>query len=420
MRPERHDAIVHEPIIGHDWSADICTEATMDDLDHDAITALKRRWAEKSRRPEYLTYSDKKTLHDLNLTHDDGITNAAVILLGSEELLAKALPGAEIIFEWRQEAGKTNHDFRDTWRDAFLIEYEEVWNAINARNLRVPFHEGLIQREVFAFHEKSIREALMNAVAHRDYTKIEQSIFIEASPEAFLIESPGGFPPGVTIDNVLTAHVWRNRRLMEVLDKIGMVERSGQGMDDIFRFTIADGKGFPDLSKSDKMAVRLNIPAVVIDPGFVKFLEQIVNERQVTLLPDSLFELERIREGKRPHDVSNVEQWVQLGIIEKVGKTSGMKYILSHRYYQQEKRLGMHTRLTGLSRDAKKALILEHLKRNKRGSMTEFLEAFPDSKRSDITNFLQELRREKKIEYQGAPRRGHWILASGELGESST
>lgn len=410
MRPERHDAILREPLIGHDWSADICPDVTLESLGSTAISELKRRWSEKSGRPEFLSYSDSKALHALDLISPDGVTNAAVLLLGSEDLISKALPGAEILFEWRQDAGKTTHDYRAAWRKAFLIEYEEIWNTINARNLRVPFHEGLIQHEVFAFHEKSIREALMNAVAHRDYTKVDQSIFIKASPQAFLIESPGGFPPGVTIENVLDAHIWRNRRLMEVLEKIGMVERSGQGMDDIFGFTVADGKGFPDLTKSDDTAVRLSIPAVVIDPGFVKFVEQIINEKQVTLLPDDLFDLERIRMGEKPVDPSRVEQWAQLGIVEKVGKTSGMRFVLSHRYYKQERRLGVHTRLIGLSRDTKKALILEHLKRNARGSMSEFVEAFPDIKRSDITNLLQELRREKLIHYAGSVRKGYWML----------
>ncbi len=50
---------------------------------------------------------------------------------------------------------------------------------------------------------ETIREAMLNAVAHRDYTINSQSIFIKASPEAFEIESPGGFLPGITPDNVL-------------------------------------------------------------------------------------------------------------------------------------------------------------------------------------------------------------------------
>lgn len=414
IRPDRHDAIVNEPLNGSsvesDWSSEISVGVAIDQLDKHAISELKRRWSEKSNRPEFLSYSNDKALYCLNLASGDDVTNAAVVLLGTRDLLSKVLPDAEIIFEWRQDITKTTHDFRVSWRDAFLNEYEDVWSVINARNLRIPFQEGLIQREVNAFHEKSIREAVMNVFAHRDYSKVGRSAFIQASPEGILFESPGGFPPGVTAENALTVHVWRNRRLMEVLEKIGLVERSGQGIDDIFRFTIADGKGLPDLMKSDETTVRLKIPALVVDPGFIKFLERIVSEKQIALLPEDFYYLEQIREGKQPINSPHVERWIRLGIIERVGRTSGTRYFLSRHYYTQEKHLGTHTRLIGLSREARKALILDHLRRNKQGKMSEFVEAFPDNKATDITNILQELRRDNRIQYQGATRGGHWVL----------
>ncbi len=411
MRPERKEAIINESTSSYDWSAEICEGVYTGDFDSNAILELKARWAEKSKREDFLTFNDEKVLRNLNLINDDGVTNAALILLGKTSSLIRLLPCSEVIFEWRQDDTRVAHDFRANWRNAFLLIYDEIWTTVDARNLRIPFQEGLIQREVFAFHEKSIREALLNAVAHRDYTKIEQSIFIKASPNAFHIESPGGLPSGVTLDNILIAHVWRNRLLMEVMEKIGLVERSGQGMDDIFSYTIADGKGLPDLTKSDENTVRLTIPASISDPGFVRFLEQIVNEKQVNLSLENLFDLERIRTGNKPQNQNQIENWLQLGIIEKVGKTSGMRYILSHRYYKQEKRLGEHTRLTGLSRDAKKALIIDHIKRNGKGSMDEFIEAFLDIKRTDITNLLQELRREHKIKHLGSTRGGYWVLS---------
>ena len=66
-----------------------------------------------------------------------------------------------------------------------------------------------------------------------------------------MIESPGCFPPGITIENILYSTAWRNRCIAETFEKAGLVERSGQGMDDIFGNTIQEGKGLPDLSKSD-------------------------------------------------------------------------------------------------------------------------------------------------------------------------
>ncbi|MBE7444099.1 MAG: hypothetical protein HS132_02140 [Planctomycetia bacterium] len=58
-------------------------------------------------------------------------------------------------------------------------------------------------------------------------------MFIKASPEEFIIESPGGFPSGITIENILYKTSWRNRSIAETFEKAGLAERSGQSMDDI-------------------------------------------------------------------------------------------------------------------------------------------------------------------------------------------
>ena len=135
-------------------------------------------------------------LRSIGLLSEKGLNYACLILFGRKEKIDSLLPCSEIIFEWRHER-KIAHDFRITWREPFFKIHDEVWNTINARNLRIPFQEGLFQREIYAFSEKPVREALLNAVAHRDYTINSQSVFIKTSPEEFIIESPGGFPPGI-------------------------------------------------------------------------------------------------------------------------------------------------------------------------------------------------------------------------------
>jgi len=94
----------------------------------------------------------------------------SLVLFGKKGKVDQLLPGSEVIFEWRQAAEKTPHDFRVNWREPFFKIYDEVWKTINARNLRMPFQKGLFQHEVYSFNEKTIREALLNAVAHRNYT----------------------------------------------------------------------------------------------------------------------------------------------------------------------------------------------------------------------------------------------------------
>ena len=189
-----------------------------------------------------------------------------------------------------------------------------------------------------------------------------------------------------------------------------MVERSGQGMDDIFGSTIKEGKGMPDLSESDSYSVRLKIPAQIKDKDFIFFLERVARSKQIILSFEEIYELEKIREQLTIPKLKYMDKFLDLGIIEKVGKTRGTKYILSHEYYVQEGKAGIHTRLTGLSRDQKKELILNHLRKNKKGVMKDFLDAFPDLKQPDLNNLLQELKRAEKVIHAGPKRSGHWVL----------
>ena len=349
-------------------------------------------------------------LRNIGLLTAQGLNYASLILFGKKEKIDQLLPGSEIIFEWRQSAKKIPHDYRINWRESFFKIYDEVWKTINARNLRMPFQEGLFQREIFAFSEKPIREALLNAVAHRDYTISSSSIFTTASQEEFVIESPGGFLPGITPENVLYKREWRNRSIAETFEKAGLVERSGQGMDDIFESTIREGKGLPDLSKSDSFTVQLRIPAQVKDKNFILFLEKVTNEKQILLSFEEIYELERIREQQPVREPKFKNKFLQLRIVEKTGRTRGTKYLLSHQYYAREGKTGVYTRLVGLSRNQKKELILNHIRKNKKGVMKDFQDVFPDLKRSDIHNLLQELKKTNKICYIGTRRSGYWTV----------
>jgi len=392
-----------------DFSSQIVTDLSLADLDEQAINNFKQLWAKKTQRNDYLSYPNEKTLRAIGLLSEKGLNYASLILFGRKEKIDEMFPGSEIIFEWRQNAKKIPYDYRKNWREPFFKIYNDVWETINARNIRFPFQEGLFQREIYAFSEKPVREAMLNAVAHRDYTIHNRSIFMKASPEEFLIESPGGFPYGITIENILRETYWRNRCIAETLEKSGLVERSGQGMDDIFESTIKEGKGLPDLSGSNDFSVRLKIPAQVKDKNFILFIEKITREKQTTLSFDEIYKLEKIREHQPVTEIEYKRKFLDIGIIERVGKTRGAKYILSHKYYTHAGKIGEHTRIAGLEREQKKTLILNHLKKNK-GYLHDLCTAFPELKPMDISNLLQELKNDNKIEHIGSARTGYWKL----------
>ena len=393
-----------------DFSAQPVSSFTLADLDPSAVATIRHLCAEHVKNKNFQSCSEQQLLVDLGLMSDNAINYAGLVLLGTKEALDRLLPQAEIVFEWRQVPGKIPHDFRKNWRQSFLTILYEIWKELESRNIRTPFQQGFIQREVFAFDERSIREAVLNAVTHRDYSISGQVIFITASPNGFLIESPGGFLPGITAENAIFNRAWRNQRLAEVFEKAGLIERSGQGLDFIFEQSIRAGKGLPDLSRSTSHSVKLIIPALLKDPAFILFLEKVTNERQISFPFEEMLELESIRENGIVSRVEFARKFFDLGIIEKHGRTKDARYMLSHAFYAHEGKRGVHTRLAGLKRSKSKELILEHIRKNGSGRMEEFCQAFPELSYSAVRNLVQDLKAENKINFTGTKRQGYWVI----------
>ncbi|MDO8593130.1 MAG: ATP-binding protein [bacterium] len=410
---EMDDAMTREILneVQPDFSSGVADNLTLDDLNERALNDFKKRRAEKTGNRGLLTAQVAQILADVELIRDGKLTFACLLLLGKKEKINAFLPQAEIIYEWRNDPDQIHHDFRTSWRAPYFSVYDEIWNTINARNIRMPYQEGFVQQEILAFDEKACREAVNNAVAHRDYSIGGRSIIIHASPRSFSVISPGGFPNEITPENVLNAPPhWRNRLIAEAFEGTELVERSGQGIDNIFEASIRQGKGLPNFNGTNGVTVQINIPAKVKDTEFIKFLEKVVNEKQAIFSFDEIYELEKLREKKILPVLKHKEKFLKLGIIEKVGKTSGTKYILSHRYYSYQEKPGIYTRIKGFSRESKKELILEHLRREGRGRREDFIDAFPELKPQDVTNLLSELKREDKIKRIGSDRAGHWEL----------
>lgn len=391
-----------------DFSMQTVPSLHITDLDPSAVATIRRLCAEHVKNKNYLSCSEQQLLIDLGLMCDNGINYAGLILLGSKQALDRLLPQAEIVFEWRQVPGKIPHDFRKNWRQSFLTIIDDIWRELENRNIRTPFQQGFIQREVFAFDERSIREAVLNAVTHRDYSIAGQVTFITASPDGFLIESPGGFLPGITAENAVFSRAWRNQRLAEVFEKAGLVERSGQGLDLIFEQSIRSGKGKPDLSTSTSHLVKLFIPALLKDPEFILFLEKIINEQQIGFSFAEMLELENIRNLQRVTNSDFKKKFTSLGLIEKLGTTSDASYILSHRYYSHAGKKGIHTRLSNLKREKYKQMIIDHLSRNGKGYASEFKDAFSELSTTTINNILRDLKKDGLVAFLGPRKTGYW------------
>lgn len=360
-----------------DFSQQICRDATLDDLDPDALSVLKEKYAKKQNNPIFLTLSNRQILSDLQLITDEGVTNAAVILLGKEDFIKRVYPQASVMLEYRHSESQITFDNRISYSQPFFIMIDRLWHDIDLRNGKFQIKEGPYIFDVPYFNEEVIRESINNAITHRDYTRHSETV-IKQYPQKLIVTNAGGFPHGVTIDNILTVpSTPRNRLLADVLSKTGIVERSGQGIDKIFYRTLSEGKEAPDYSGSDAFNVELILSAIIQDKAFALFIESV----QQNLAEDnklSVFEivvLDKIRRNEKTTalDKAVIKQLMDRNLIEKRGKTNGIHYILCRSYYEFTGNTAEYSKKSDWNTSQVTSIIIPFLTKYNKAKMGDFV-----------------------------------------------
>lgn len=307
-----------------DYSAKICDGLTIEDLDNDAIVRLKQLYATKQQNQSFLNEPVEQILSDLDLLKGGKLTIAALILLGNREAIRKYLPQDEIIIEYRLDENSIPYTARQEYQEPLMLVIDKVWNYVNqpASNPLQHVSDGPYIFDVPTFNEESIREGVLNAVSHRSM-QINSAVVIRQSPQSISIINAGGFPIGVDIYNILTTpSVPRAKLLCEVLQKTGMIERSGQGVDKIYYNSLEEGKPLPDYSQSDAYQVCLTLNGKIEDPAFHLFVdeEQAKRDANHKLSVFHLLQLYKIGNGKTDDlDEKIVENLISDGLVIKDG-----------------------------------------------------------------------------------------------------
>lgn len=394
---------------GFDFSSSICQAASIGDLDIDCIEKFQRQWVQKSGNNRLLSLSAEQLLRDCAAVTNEGVTYAALILFGKQEALRKYLPQTEIIFEYRssEASGPANH--REEFRKGFFSCYDQIWDLINLRNDKQHYQEGFFVYDILTFNERVVREVVLNAVSHRDY-QMGGSIFIRQYHDRLTIESPGGFPVGISLDNILDRQLPRNRRIAEILALCGLVERSGQGMNLIYELSIKEAKQLPDFSGTDDYFVQITLNGVILDKKMLSVIHQIGDERWETLTTTDFLAINALyHENTMTANMkSRLKRLADMGIAEHIGRN---KYVLARSLYSAVGKAGKHTRIVGLDRNTNKELLLTHIRRNgtKGTALKELQQVLPGHNRSQLQVLLRELRSEGKIYCTGKTNGAKWF-----------
>lgn len=394
--------------IGIDFSSQICALACIDDLDIEAVEEFRTKWIEKSGNKRLASLSVEQILRDCAAVVDDGVTYAALVLFGKREALSKYLPQAEIIFEYRSSAAAGAANQREEFRIGFFSCYNRLWELINLRNDKQHYQEGFFVYDIPTFNERVVREVILNAVSHRNY-QLGGSVFIRQYQDQLSVESPGGFPHGISLDNILNRQLPRNRRIAEILSLCGLVERSGQGMNLVYELSIKEAKQLPDFSGTDDNFVSITLNGLIIDKNMLSVINRIGSERLETLSTEdflvinSLYHEIGLSDSLQPR----LKRLTDLGIVEHIGRK---KYILARSLYVAVGRSGVHTRKVGLDRDTNKELLLKHIRKNGNNGtpFKELQQVLPGQSRNQIQVLLRELRDADRIYCKGNTSAAKW------------
>ncbi len=395
-----------------DFSAEVCPRATLGDLSGEAIEVFRRAWARKSS-PQVAGFSVEQLLGDSELAIDGRVTVAALVLFGSQKALGRLLPQAEVVFEYRSSETSGPAQQRLDLRKGFFLFFDELWQAIAARNDVQHYQEGLFVWDVPTFDETVVREAVLNAVAHRDY-RLQGSVFVRQHPRRIELVSPGGLPPGVTLENILWKQAPRNRRICEAFQRCGLVERSGQGMNRIYEKSIRQGKALPGFSGTDEYQVALCLHGTVEDALMVGFLEQVGQEQLASFTTEHFLALSEVQRSQKVSErlAPALDQLLELGVVERVSRG---RYVPSRRYLSHLGRSGEYTRKKGLDRETNRMLLLKHIRESggEGAKMEELLQVLPALSRHQVGRLLQSLRSEGKVAQLGRTKGGRWIASPG-------
>lgn len=273
MTEERHNKILHELIIDDDWTAKIVPDATIEDLDKDAIEKARKEY--KKRNPKYAeemeSWNDEKFLNKAKLLIQGKITRTAILLLGKEESEHFINPSVMKI-RWSLKTHTNENKDYAIFSIPMILAVDELLAKI--RNVRmVSIRPGtLFPDEMMRYDSFTIREPLNNCIAHQDYTMGARIEVVEYEDEKLIFRNAGTFIPNSVekvVMNDCPESVYRNPFLVEAMRNLGMIETQGGGIRKLYLQQQKRCFPMPDYSFEENY-VKVEIVGNIIDEKFAR------------------------------------------------------------------------------------------------------------------------------------------------------
>ena len=323
-----------------DFEVEAVAGATRAELDEDVIRDyLQRRTARLGRD---LGQSEDELLAAVGALNGRGEpTVAGMLLFGREPQFF--IPQSGLIYvrfaglEPRGPGGLPGYSRREECNGPLARVIEHAWSILLQEMRGEAVVRGLQREDRMVYPPFAVREALVNAVCHRDYRLSGRRVEIRQFDDRMEIFSPGGLPGYITLDNIVDEHFSRNPRLVNGLFEWGYIEELGLGVDRMIEEMVRAGSTPPEFRATPySFTVILRRPAGTQYRAAVPEWEGRMNERQIRAL-QYLQEHNRITNREYRDicpDVSpetlrlDLADLVDKGLVMKIGDKKGTYYIL--------------------------------------------------------------------------------------------
>lgn len=397
-----------------DWSAGVCSGATLNDLDPHAIAFARQEY--KKKQPalagEVDGWDDATFLNKAKICVDSRITNAAIILLGKPEAASLISPSVAQMTWVLKSRSNEDKDYRH-YGPPFLLAVDALFGNVRNLTLRYLPDGTLFPVEVMQYDPRVLREMLHNCIAHQDYSLRGRINVVEIEDDSITFTNLGQFLPGSVEEAIRRdqpQEEYRNRFLVDAMVNLNMIDTIGSGIRRSYRIQRERNFPLPTYDLGEPRRVKVRVIGQILDANYTRMLMTQTDldlwdvisldkvQKELPIREDEFRTLKakKLIEGRRPNihvsaDVAAATD-TMVDYLKKRGIDKG--------YCQK-----MLTELLEKQGQAKRTQIDSLLKEKLSDALSE------RQKLDFITNLLQKLRREGVIEVHGMGQAAYWELS---------
>ncbi len=263
--------------VDYNFTELVCEDAKLEDIAIEKIGKFAEK-AKEERNYDIEYKSREDFLKKMHLLTDKGVTYAALLLFGREpqrfvlqsEIRCARFKGLDVLEFEDMEVIKGT-----------AIEQVERSMGFVKRNLKVEvtFGDQIERMERWEYPLLAIKEAVTNAVCHRDYT-LNSNVQVRIFDDRIEIWSPGGLPKGLSVEDLKRTHesIPRNKLIANAFFMVKYIEQWGTGTNRMIRWCLNEGLPEPEFEDMKRVFI-VGIRKDIYTEEYLKDLK--LNEREI-------------------------------------------------------------------------------------------------------------------------------------------